>query len=197
MWLPQLGRAGTPYARDVENKNPLPANALPDPGLVFDTLLRAKPGDFQPHPGGNSSLTFAFASLVTHSLFRTRPGPDNWNINDTSSYLDLSVLYGVSDEQQDMVRNKAAGRGYLWKDAFAEDRLILVPPAATALLVIFSRNHNVSRLPRGTLHRANRKCSILQTRFSRSTSVDVGQTHRPRMPKNAPSRMRRYSRLLG
>ncbi|KAI0347729.1 heme peroxidase [Trametopsis cervina] len=139
-WMPQLGRAGMPYARDVENKHPLPVNTLPDAGLVFDTLLRAKKDDWKPHPGGNSSLTFAFASLVTHSLFRTNPR--NWNINDTNSYLDLSVLYGVSQQQQDMVRNKAEGRGYLWKDAFAEDRLILVPPAASALLVIFSRNHN-------------------------------------------------------
>lgn len=141
VWMPSLGRAGMPYARDVENKHPLPANVLPDPGLVFDTLLRAKPGNFKPHPGGNSSLTFAFASLVTHSLFRTNPR--NWTINDTNSYLDLSVLYGVSSQQQDMIRNKDEGRGYLWKDAFAEDRLVLVPPAASALLVVFSRNHNV------------------------------------------------------
>jgi linoleate 10R-lipoxygenase len=141
VWLPDLGRSGMPYARDVESKHPLPANTLPDPGLLFDTLLRAKKNDWQPHPGGNSSLTFAFASLVTHSLFRTNPR--NPNINDTTSYLDLSPLYGINQQQQDLVRNKVEGRGYLWKDAFAEDRLILVPPAASALLVIFSRNHNV------------------------------------------------------
>ena len=64
--------------------------------------------------------------------------------NNTSSYLDLSILYGINQDQQDMVRNKAAGAGLLWPDSFAEDRLILVPPAASALLVIFSRNHNVS-----------------------------------------------------
>ena len=145
LWLPDLGRAGMPYARDVENKHPLPTNVLPDPGVVFDTLLRAKKDNWKPHPGGNSSLTFAFASLVTHSLFRTNP--KNWSINDTNSYLDLSPLYGINQDQQDMVRNKAEGRGYLWKDAFAEDRLILVPPAASALLVIFSRNHNVSKYP--------------------------------------------------
>ncbi|KAI0094227.1 heme peroxidase [Irpex rosettiformis] len=140
LWLPDLGRSGMPYARDVENKHPLPPNVLPDPGLLFDTLLRAKKDDWKPHPGGNSSLTFAFASLVTHSLFRTNP--KNWNINDANSYLDLSPLYGINQDQQDLVRNKAEGRGYMWKDAFAEDRLILVPPAASALLVIFNRNHN-------------------------------------------------------
>ena len=64
--------------------------------------------------------------------------------NNTSSYLDLSILYGHNQDQQDMVRNKGAGAGLLWPDSFAEDRLVLVQPAASALLVIFSRNHNVS-----------------------------------------------------
>ena len=75
-------------------------------------------------------------------LFRT----DRYDltINKTSSYLDLSVLYGDNQAQQDSVRDKAQGRGYLYPDCFAEDRLVLVPPAASALLVIFSRNHNVS-----------------------------------------------------
>lgn len=66
-------------------------------------------------------------------------------INNTSSYLDLSILYGINQAQQDTVRNKDSGRGYLYPDCFAEDRLVLVPPASTALLVILSRNHNVRR----------------------------------------------------
>lgn len=78
---------------------------------------------------------------MTHSLFRT--DPMDQTKNNTTSYLDLSVLYGTNQATQDSVRNKAAGRGLLWPDSFAEDRLVLVPPAATALLVIFSRNHNV------------------------------------------------------
>jgi hypothetical protein len=35
-----MGKAGTPYARTVPQTHPLPKNALPDPGLVFDTLLK-------------------------------------------------------------------------------------------------------------------------------------------------------------
>ena len=97
---------------------------------------------FQPHPNGNSALTFAFASLVTHSLFRTDLG--DWTKNNTSSYLDLSPLYGVNQAQQDSVRNKALGRGLLYPDTFAEERLGFLPAAVSALLVIFSRNHNVS-----------------------------------------------------
>jgi hypothetical protein len=37
---PALGRAGTNYARSVQGTNPLPRHSLPDPGLIFDTLLR-------------------------------------------------------------------------------------------------------------------------------------------------------------
>jgi len=39
---PDLGRAGMPYARNVQTKKSLPLSALPDPGLVFDTLLKAR-----------------------------------------------------------------------------------------------------------------------------------------------------------
>ena len=50
-----------------------------------------------------------------------------------------------SDQQtQDLVRNKAAGRGLLYPDTFSEERLLFLPPAASVLLVILCRNHNVS-----------------------------------------------------
>ncbi|KAL4246560.1 hypothetical protein ABKN59_008750 [Abortiporus biennis] len=135
---PSLGQAGQPYARSVQAKYPLAINNLPDPGTVFDSLLKAR--DWKPHPGGNSALTFAYASLVTHQLFRT--DPRDMTRNNATSYLDLSVIYGNNQAQQDSVRNKEAGRGLLYPDSFAEDRLTLVPPASAALLVIFSRNHN-------------------------------------------------------
>ena len=37
---PNLGKAGSPYTRSVSQTNSLPRHQLPDPGLVFDTLLR-------------------------------------------------------------------------------------------------------------------------------------------------------------
>lgn len=40
--MPELGKAGLPYARSVQGKHPSPPNSLPDPGLVFDTLLKAR-----------------------------------------------------------------------------------------------------------------------------------------------------------
>ncbi|KAJ6481195.1 heme peroxidase [Mycena vulgaris] len=135
---PQLGKGGLPYARSVHGHWCIEQTSLPDPGLIFDTLMKAR--HRKNHPGGNSSLTFAFASLVTHSLFRSDHRDSN--INTTSSYLDLSPLYGHDQASQDLVRMKSLGRGLLHPDAFAEDRLVFLPPAASALLVILSRNHN-------------------------------------------------------
>lgn len=39
---PDLGRAGTTYARNVQTKFSVPLSALPDPNLLFDTLLKAR-----------------------------------------------------------------------------------------------------------------------------------------------------------
>ncbi|KDR69074.1 hypothetical protein GALMADRAFT_933805 [Galerina marginata CBS 339.88] len=133
-----LGRAGTPYARSVQGKAGLPRSSLPDAGLIFDTILKRK--GQQNHSGGMSSLIFAFASIVTHSLFRT--DTSNIYINNASSYLDLSPVYGSNQEAQDKVRDKAQGRGLLYPDTFSEERLLFLPPATSVLLVVFSRNHN-------------------------------------------------------
>ncbi|KAF8892276.1 heme peroxidase [Infundibulicybe gibba] len=135
--IPDLGKAKTPYARSVQQSHPLPKNQLPDPGLVFDTLLKRE--GFVKHPAGLSSMMFSFAALVIHSVFRT--SHSDVNINETSSYVDLSPLYGHNQEAQDTVRIRD-GRGLLFPDVFAEDRLLLLPPAVCALLVLFSRNHN-------------------------------------------------------
>jgi len=136
--IPTLGQAGAPYARSVTTANISPKRALPDPGLVFDSLLRRD--KFEEHPGGISSLFFAFADLVIHSIFYT--DHKDWTKNKTSSYLDLSILYGSNQKQQDSVRRKD-GSGRLYDDVFADGRLLMMPPATCALLVLFSRNHNV------------------------------------------------------
>ncbi|PPQ76670.1 hypothetical protein CVT24_011915 [Panaeolus cyanescens] len=134
---PDMGKAGTPYSRSVQQSHPLPKNQLPDPGLIFDTLLKRQ--GFVKHPGGLSSLMFSFAALVIHSVFRT--SHRDVNINETSSYVDLAPLYGNSQKDQDKIRIKD-GRGKMFPDVFAEDRLLLLPPAVCALLVLFNRNHN-------------------------------------------------------
>lgn len=135
--IPNLGKAGTPYARSVQQSHPIPADRLPDPGLIFDTLLKRE--GFVKHPAGLSSLMFSFAALVIHTVFRT--SHTDVNINETSSYVDLSPLYGHNQEAQDQVRVRD-GHGLLHPDVFAEDRLLLLPPAVCVLLVLFNRNHN-------------------------------------------------------
>jgi hypothetical protein len=53
------------------------------------------------------------------------------------------ILSLVDQAAQDLVRDKAKGRGLLHPDTFSEERLTFLPPAASALLVILNRNHNV------------------------------------------------------
>ncbi|GJJ10924.1 hypothetical protein Clacol_005153 [Clathrus columnatus] len=130
---PDLGKANTPYCRSVQAQHPLSAAELPDPQMVYDTLLKRE--EFTPHPGGLSSLMFSFATFVIHSVFRT--DFKNWNINGTSSYVDLAPLYGNDQAKQDSVRTSPKdGRGTLKPDAFAEDRLLFLPPGTCALLYI-------------------------------------------------------------
>lgn len=134
---PSMGKAHLPYARSVQQTHPLPRNMLPDAGLVFDSLLKRK--KFVKHPAGLSSMMFSFAALVIHTVFRT--SHRDVNINETSSYVDLAPLYGNKKETLDKIR-VGDGRGLLQPDTFAEDRLLLLPPAVCVLLVLFSRNHN-------------------------------------------------------
>ncbi|KAG9014307.1 hypothetical protein FRB90_005401 [Tulasnella sp. 427] len=126
-----------PYTRTVQSRNPRPYSGLPDPELLFDTLL--KRDGTRPHPSGISSLFFAFANLIIHSLFKT--DEKNKFINNTSAYLDLSPLYGDSEAIQKTVR-QCDGRGLLWEDCFADQRLLMMPPSTPAMLVMFCRNHN-------------------------------------------------------
>jgi linoleate 10R-lipoxygenase len=137
--IPTLGMAGSPYARSVPSLLCMSPAALPPAELVFDTLL--KRDKFVPHPGGISSLFFAFADIIIHNIFNT--DPKVWTKNNASSYLDLSPLYGTSQEAVNRVR-KFDGTGRLHNDVFADARLIYMPPPVCALLVLLSRNHNVS-----------------------------------------------------
>lgn len=57
--MPALGMAGMPYARSVPSTNKLPPQYLPDPGLVFDTLM--KRDEFVEHPGESSVVLMFLA----------------------------------------------------------------------------------------------------------------------------------------
>lgn len=93
-----------------------------------------------------SSLLFAFGTLVIHSVFNTdfsSPLGKHIAVNKSSSYVDLSNLYGNNKAEVDEMRDAAAGRGLLCPDCFSDKRLLILPPAAAVLLVLFNRNHNV------------------------------------------------------
>jgi len=137
LWNPEMGKAGTPYCRNVPPVKPK-GNNLPDPELVFEQLLRRPDGEFREHPSGLNRLFFSFATIVIHECFQTSR-KDQW-INETSSYVDLSTLYGNTEKEQPRVRTYK--NGLIYPDSIASERIMLMPPGVVALLVMFSRNHN-------------------------------------------------------
>ncbi|KAF2236511.1 heme peroxidase [Viridothelium virens] len=132
---PHIGAANTPYARSVQPRTVQPA-ALPDPGVLFDSLLARQ--KHEPHPSGISSMLFYLATIIIHDLFRT--DHQNFANSKTSSYLDLSPLYGSVWEEQEKVR--AFQDGKLKPDCFSEVRILSFPPGVGALLIMFNRFHN-------------------------------------------------------
>lgn len=136
-WIPEMGRAGSPYSRSVPPTKPKGPN-LPDPELVFDQLLRREDEGFRPHPSGLNRLFFSFATIVIHECFQTSR-TDPW-INETSGYVDLSTLYGNTEKEQKRVRSYE--NGTIFPDSVASERIMMMPPGVIALLIMFSRNHN-------------------------------------------------------
>jgi linoleate 10R-lipoxygenase len=61
----------------------------------------------------------------------------NPHMSQTSSYLDLSILYGDNQEDQDQIRTFKDGR--LKPDSFSEPRLLALPPACCVMLVMLNR----------------------------------------------------------
>jgi hypothetical protein len=133
---PEMGKAGSPYARNVPPLKPKGPN-LPDVEAVYETLLR-RDGPFRPHPSGLNRLFFSFATMVIHECFQTNR-KDSW-INDTSSYVDLSTLYGNTEKEQ--VRVRTYENGLIYPDSIASERIMMMPPGVIAVCLLFSRNHN-------------------------------------------------------
>ncbi len=138
--LPNIGKSGEKYIQDCLSQRPQ-ADLLPNPALIFDELLKRRlgtNGEFKASEFGISSNFFYFATLITHDLFNT-DGTDK-SINLTTSYLDLSPLYGSTKQIQDTVRT--GKNGLLKPDQYADTRFWIQPVGLTALIVLFSRNHN-------------------------------------------------------
>lgn len=139
---PHLGQAGAPYAKTVPSKTH-PLGALPDPGDLFDRLMAREetPGKRgRESPSGLSSMLIYHATIIIHDIFRTNESDKN--ISDSSSYLDLSPLYGYTMDMQRKVRDDKFKLGLLKPDTFAEDRLLRQPPGVCIMLVMYNRYHN-------------------------------------------------------
>lgn len=133
---PHLGAAGKPYARSVRPtvfQNP----DLPDPGSIFDKLM-ARGDKFDPHPQGLSSMLPYLATIIIHDIFQTSPTDHNNNM--TSSYLDLSSLYGRNTGEVQAMRTFKNGQ--LKPDCFSSARLLGFPPGCGIYLIMFNRFHN-------------------------------------------------------
>ncbi|KAK3056866.1 hypothetical protein LTR09_001904 [Extremus antarcticus] len=135
--LPQMGAAGMPYARTVPPKT-LRAGAMPDPAVLFDTLMARKNPEGTEHPTKISSMLFYVASIIIHDVFKTNR--HDYNISDTSSYLDLAPLYGSTWDDQKRMRTFKDGK--IKPDCFSETRLLSFPAGVGALLIMFNRYHN-------------------------------------------------------
>ncbi|KAF2447352.1 heme peroxidase [Karstenula rhodostoma CBS 690.94] len=132
---PQLGAAGTPYARTVKPSK-MQTPCRPDAGVVFDSVMTRKHAER--HPNEISSVLFYLASIIIHDCFRT--DHRDYSNSLTSSYLDLSPLYGSNQDEQNLMRTFADGK--LKPDAFSEQRLLFFPPGVACLLIMFNRFHN-------------------------------------------------------
>ncbi|KAL8697104.1 MAG: hypothetical protein Q9224_002465, partial [Gallowayella concinna] len=132
---PHLGAANTPYARSI-TANVFSPGAMPDPGLVFDSVMVRH--EFREHPNKVSSVFFYWASLIIHDLFQT--DHRDFSNSQTSSYLDLSILYGDTEEDQNAIRTFKDGK--LKPDCFSESRLLGFPPGCGVLLIMLNRFHN-------------------------------------------------------
>ncbi|KAK4160491.1 linoleate diol synthase [Cladorrhinum sp. PSN259] len=135
---PHLGQAGAPYAKTVPSKTAM-LGALPDPSELFDKLMAREDGGRKSESGLSAMLIY-HATIIIHDIFRTNDSDKN--ISDSSSYLDLSPLYGFTTEMQRKVRDDKYKLGLLKPDTFAEDRLLRQPPGVCIMLVMYNRYHN-------------------------------------------------------
>ncbi|KAI9723451.1 MAG: hypothetical protein M1828_004181 [Chrysothrix sp. TS-e1954] len=135
---PHLGQAGAPYAKTVPSITHS-LGAMPDPGDIFDRLM-ARQKNGRESKSGLSSMLIYHATVIIHDIFRTND--TDKNISDSSSYLDLSPLYGYTEEMTRKIRDDKYRLGLLRPDTFAEDRLVRQPPGVCIYLVMYNRYHN-------------------------------------------------------
>jgi hypothetical protein len=146
------------FARICQSLDP---THLPSSARVFDDLLSSTYHVAAP-PNTVSSFFTTIATLISvancslplirdlisgKQLSLVCIDEQNPDYNTTTSFLDLSPLYGTGQAGPDRIRAHD-GRGMLTPDCFVDNRVALYPPAVGVLLILFNRNHNVSSAPR-------------------------------------------------
>lgn len=63
--FPDLGKAGSPYARSVKKLKAM-HGVPPDPALLFDLLMARTDDSFKENPAGLSSVMFYHATIIIH-----------------------------------------------------------------------------------------------------------------------------------
>ncbi|KAI0146243.1 linoleate diol synthase [Xylariaceae sp. FL1272] len=131
---PMLGAAGSTYARTCRPS--IQVGAMPDPELIYESVMKRT--TYKKHPNNVSSVLWYWADIVIHDLFWT----DLLDITKTktSSFLDLSPLYGSNQDMQDSIRTFKDG--LMKPDTFADKRLLGQPPGVSVILIMFNRFHN-------------------------------------------------------
>ncbi|KAI2778552.1 heme peroxidase [Daldinia loculata] len=132
---PELGAAGSTYARSCR-PGIVPLGAMPDPGLIFESVMKRT--KYRKHPNNVSSVLWYWATIIIHDLFWT--DHTDMSKTKTSSYLDLSPLYGSNQAMQDSVRTFKDGM--MKPDTYADKRLLGSPPGVSVILIMFNRFHN-------------------------------------------------------
>lgn len=94
--------------------------------------------EYKKHPNNVSSVLWNWAAIIIHDLFWT--DYRDMSKSKTSSYLDMSPLYGSNQEMQDTIRTFKDGK--LKPDCFADKRILGMPPGVGVILIMFNRFHN-------------------------------------------------------
>ncbi|KAI0108091.1 heme peroxidase [Daldinia grandis] len=132
---PQLGAAGSTYSRSCR-PGIVPLGAMPDPSLIFESVMKRT--KYRKHPNNVSSVLWYWATIIIHDLFWT--DHTDMSKTKTSSYLDLSPLYGSNQAMQDSIRTFKDGM--MKPDTYADKRLLGSPPGVSVILIMFNRFHN-------------------------------------------------------
>jgi hypothetical protein len=103
---PDAGKSETPYSICTQSRY-VPTK-VPNASEVIKELFSRKPDTFKPSTINlNANFTY-FITLLIHDFYYS--DPKNPEINKTTSYLDLSPLYGYNAQRQHAVRSHINGK---------------------------------------------------------------------------------------